>query len=824
MAVALAYTPICSTSLTSHTHHHGVSILAAPLKTNKNQKDMPTILLNTDEEWVHLLQSCSQTRALHSGKQVHARMIKSECNFATFIWNNLVNMYAECGVLEDACQVFDKMTDRNLVSWNGIIAACVRNGQYEEALEFYGKMQQIAVEPNEFTLGSVLKACASIGDLSKGGEIHKYIVDSGVELDVFVGSALIDLYAKCGAVEDAQKVFEGMGERNVVTWNTMIAMYDQNGDCEKALELFSTMRRGGLNPDRYTFASILSCCASLDLPKHCKFIHADVIKKGFLSDVFVGSALVDAYAKSKNMVDAQELFHSLSYRNIVSWNAIVAGYAHSGQEREMLEIFCQMKRTGMKPDHFSFASILSACATIGALKHGEAIHGEIIKMGAELDNFIGSALVGLYAKCRSIQSAQLMFEKLPGRNLVTWNAMLIGYAHNEHSASTLKLFFEMLGLRIEPDQFTFTSVLQACIILATLETGKQIHAHIVKARQEACVVVGTSLVDMYAKCGNLTESHKVFNRMPERNTISWTAMIGGYAQHGQGKEALELFKQMQQEGIQPNHVTFLCVLSACSNMGLVDEGCYHFDSMTQVYGIKPEMEHYACMVDILGRSGELVAAQKFIADIPFPPSTLVWQSLLGACRIHGNLELAEWAAECILKVNPKHSSTYVLLSNMYATNGKWNDVEKIRNMMKDKGVVKEPGCSWIEVKNKMHTFYVRDRSHPCTEQIYAKLEELTMLMKCAGYVPDTNFVLHDVEEEQKENFLSYHSEKLAVAFGLISTPLGSPIRVVKNLRVCGDCHTAMKFISKIVEREIVMRDTNRFHHFKNGICSCGDYW
>ncbi|GLJ44200.1 hypothetical protein SUGI_0922690 [Cryptomeria japonica] len=667
------------------------------ISTIQNKDFIRTLTLNPHEEWARLLQACSQSRNLLLGKQVHAHLIKSESNLGTYIWNNLLNMYAKCGDLDDACQVFENLSERDLVSWNCIIAACVKNRHYEDALYFYGHMQELGVKPNQYTLGSVLKACATVGNLDQGVEIHNYIAQSGTKLDVFVGSALIDLYAKCGSVGDAKIVFEGMMERNAVTWNTMITMYDQNGHSEEALELLSTMRRAGLKPDRFTFASILRCCATLALPNHSKIFHADVIKNGFLSDVFVGSALVDAYAKSQNMEDACQVFGTLSNRNIVSWNAIIAGYNQIGQGWEALRFFCQMKKAGVKLDHFSFASLLSACAAMGALKIGEVIHCEIVKTGSELHVFVGSALVDMYAKCKSMASAQRLFDKLPTRNLVTWNAMIIGHAHNGHGVDALKLFSEMLQIKVEQDHFTFTSVLKACTTLTTLEGGKQIHAFIIKAGLEACVVVGTALVDMYATCGSLADSYEVFDRMPERNAISWTAMIGGYAQHGHSKEALELFEQMQEEGIQPSKVTFICILSACSNMGLVDEGRIHFDSMAQLYGIMPEMEHYACMVAMLGRSGQLDAALNFIADMPFTPGTSVWQSMLGACRIHGNLQLGEQIAKRILEMNPEHSSTYVLLSNMYAANGRWNDVEKVRNMMRNRGVVKVPGCSWIEV-------------------------------------------------------------------------------------------------------------------------------
>jgi pentatricopeptide repeat protein len=329
---------------------------------------------------------------------------------------------------------------------------------------------------------------------------------------------------------------------------------------------------------------------------------------------------------------------------------------------------------------------------------------------------------------------------------------------------------------------------------------------------------------MYSKCGSIEDAFQTFDVMSERNVISWNAMIAGCAQHGCGKEALKLFAQMPQAGIEPDHISFVSALSACSHSGLVDEGLQLFDSMCRDYCIAPREVHYACMIDLLGRAGRLDEARDFMKTIPFAPDAYVWGALLGACRLYGNIDLGKHAAECLFQLEPHNAAKYVLLSNIYAAAGRWDDVAKVRKIMKDRGVQKQPGCSWIEVKNKVHTFMVEDKSHPQTEEIYSTLEELARQMEAAGYVPDTNFVLHDVEMEQKEHSLYHHSEKLAIAFGLISTLPGLPVRIIKNLRVCGDCHTATKFISKIVEREIIIRDANRFHHFKDGLCSCGDYW
>lgn len=435
-----------------------------------------------------------------------------------------------------------------------------------------------------------------------------------------------------------------------------------------------------------------------------------------------------------------------------------------------------------------------------------------------------NAIVTAYAQNDKVKEARELFDNMPQRDVVSWNAILAGYEQNGQGEDALKLFNQMLRSGTIPDQSTFTSILSACTRLATIEQGKQIHTHIIKTIFKSDVLLGNTLITMYAKCGSIDDAHQVFHKMPIKDKVSWTTTIVGYAQHGHSNEALELFRQMEEAGVKPDHVTFVGVLSACSHAGLVAEGWHFFDSMSRDYSITPTVEHYSCMADLLGRCGHLHEAEEMITKMPFEPDAVVLGALLSACRIHSNVELGRHVAEKLFELEPENGANYVLLSNIYAAASRWDDVAALRMKMKDRGVKKQPGCSWIEVKNKIHTFLVGDESHPQTEKIYATLESLAEPMKALGYFPDTNFALHDVAEEEKVQLLCHHSEKLAIAFGLISTPPGTPIRIVKNLRVCGDCHTAAKFISRIVMREIVLRDANRFHHIKEGFCSCRDYW
>lgn len=435
-----------------------------------------------------------------------------------------------------------------------------------------------------------------------------------------------------------------------------------------------------------------------------------------------------------------------------------------------------------------------------------------------------NAMIAGYAQNGKLRVARDLFDLMPQRNLGSWNSMIVGYAQSGHGEKSFELLFEMQMANVKADQATFASVLSACASLEALEQGKCVHGYIIESGFMSDVSVGNALITMYAKCGCIEDAKSVFDNISKKNYVSCNAMIAAYAQHGYGNEALQLFEQMKQTGMKPNHITFVGVLSACSHAGLVAEGCYYFHSMSRDYCIAPQADHYACMVDLLGRAGHLDEADKLINEMPFNPDAVVLGALLGACRIHMNVNLGERVAERLFELEPLNSSTYVLLSNIYAVAGRWDDVGKVRMIMKARGVIKKAGCSWVKIKNKVHVFQEGDIMHPQMEKIYSALHELERQMREVGYVPDTNFVLHDVEEQQKEQSLSQHSEKLAIAFGLISTPPGTMIRIMKNLRVCGDCHNAIKFISKIVAREIVVRDPKRFHHFKMGFCSCRDYW
>eukprot|EP01018_Ginkgo_biloba_P020817 Gb_00206 [translate_table: standard] len=773
---------------------------------------------------VSVLSACTHSVALQQGNRLHNYIIKTGFESDVFVGNSLVDMYAKCSGIEIARQLFDKMSVRDVVSWNAMIVGYAQNGHASEALALFKEMQHTNATPDTVTIASALQACAHLGNMQEGSKIHDCIIRLGFESDVSVGNSLVAMYSKCGSIEAARNLFDKMSKRDAVTWNAMIAGYAQNGHANEALVLFYRMQLAGIIPNSETVVSVISACGYLLALQQGRSIHNYIIRSGFESDIFVGNSLIAMYGKCGCINVARHLFDKMTNRDVVSWNSMIAGYSQNGHANEALILFHQMQLADVTPDSVSVVSALQACAHLGDLQHGKVIHDTISQSGLGLDVSVRNSLIGMYTKCGSIEIARQLFDIMSKRNVVSWNAMIAGYTQNGHANEALTLFYQMQLAGVRPDSFTMVSVLLAYAHLAALQRGKWIHGCIIRSGFELDVFVGTALIDMYAKCGSIDIAHQFFDTMSTRNVVSWNAMIAGYGMHGHGEDAIALFSQMQKTGMKPNHITFVCVLSACSHAGLLDEGWQYFYCMSQDYSITPRMEHYACMVDLLGRAGHLDEAHNFIKKMPLEPDANVWGALLGACRIHCNVELGERVAKCLFDLEPEDAGFYVLLANIYGAACRWDDAEKVRTMMKNRQVKKTPGCSLIEINNRIHVFLVGDRSHPQSEKIYAMLETLAGQMKDAGYVPRTESVLYDVEEEVKEHMLSCHSEKLAIAFGLINTSPGTTVRITKNLRVCDDCHNATKFISNIVRREIIVRDVNRFHHFKDGSCSCGDYW
>ncbi|XP_072953606.1 pentatricopeptide repeat-containing protein At5g48910 [Typha angustifolia] len=595
-----------------------------------------------------------------------------------------------------------------------------------------------------------------------------------------------------------------------------------------------------------------------------KQLHALAIKTGQVRDPLVAAEILRCAALSDNrdLSIARLLFDQMPDRNCFSWNTIIRAFAESDDNPlESLVLFLEMLCCDdIQPNQYTFPSVLKACARIEAILTGKQIHGQTIKLGLVHDGFILTNLVRLYSLCgnmedalRMVQTSSLsptseanvvlnnvlidayfrlgmverarqLFDGMPHKSVISWNGMISKYAQIGCFKEAVEVFRTMQLEGVKPNYVSLVSVLPAISRLGALELGKWVHLYINKNGILVDDVLGSALVDMYSKCGNIDKAVQVFEGLPKKNPITWSALIGALAMHGRASDALDHFSKMEQAGVIPTDVAFIGVLSACSHAGLVKEGRLFFDRMVNVYKLVPRVEHYTCMVDMLGRAGLLDEAEKFIMDMPIKPDDVIYKSLLAACKIHGNADIAMHAAERLLELAPTDGGCYVLLSNTYASSGNWNAMAKMRLMMKELDIRKDPGCSWITVDGTIHEFVVEDDAHPRRKEIYSMLEEMAKKLQAAGYVSDTTQVLLNVDEEEKKSMLFYHSEKIAIAFGLISTSEGTPLQVVKNLRVCGDCHSSIKLISKLYKRRIVLRDRNRFHHFENGFCSCNDYW
>lgn len=557
--------------------------------------------------------------------------------------------------------------------------------------------------------------------------------------------------------------------------------------------------------------------ARLGAIKEGKQIHGLVFKLGFGFDKFVLSSLVSMYAKFGEIDLGRRVFDAMDDKDLVSWNCLIDGYVKKGEVEVAMKLFDEMPDR----DLFSWTCLVDGFSKCGKVE----IAREIFYRMPNRNLVSWNAMINGYMKAGDVDSACELFDDMEIRDLITWNSMIAGYELNGRFMEALEFFETMLRGDVLPNDATLVSALSAVAGLAVLSKGRWIHSYIVKNRFVVDGVLGTLLIQMYSKCGSIESALTVFRAISKKKVGHWTAMIVGLGMHGMATQALYLFNKMCRMGMKPIAITFIGVLNACSHAGLVNDGHRYFNMMINDYGIEPTIEHYGCLVDILCRTGYLEEAKSTIGSMPMRPNFVIWMSLLSGARNHGNKDIGEYAANNLIKVAPDTIGCYVVLSNIYAAAGQWDKVSEVREMMKKRGFRKDPGSSSIEHRGVLHEFVVGDKSHPQTDEIHSKLSEMRNKLKAAGHVPDTTQVLLCIEDQkEKEAELENHSERLAIAFGLINVKSRSPIRIVKNLRVCNDCHSVTKLLSGIYNREIIVRDNSRFHHFKNGSCSCKDFW
>ncbi|XP_010268183.1 PREDICTED: putative pentatricopeptide repeat-containing protein At5g59200, chloroplastic [Nelumbo nucifera] len=604
--------------------------------------------------------------------------------------------------------------------------------------------------------------------------------------------------------------------------------------------------------DRYGIITQLQKCRNIS---EVHPLHARIIRNGHEQDPFVLFEMIRLCFNHNSMDYATKVFNQIEDPNVYLFTALIDGYVSTGAYLDGIRAYSRMVGEFVEPDPYAITSILKACGYKLALKEGREVHGRVLKLQLNSNRLVRMKLMEFYGKCGEFRDARQVFDEMPEgdvvastvmiscyvnhglindayalfyqvpvKDTVCWTAMIDGFVRNGEMNKALELFREMQRDGVRPNEVTIVCVLSSCSQLGALELGKWIHSYVGKYNIKLNQFVRSALISMYSRCGSLDEAQKLFVEMVEKDVVTYNSMIVGLAMHGRSSEAIELFQEMVKQGLKPTYITFVGVLNACSHGGLVDLGFKIFHSMTRDYGIEPRIEHYGCMVDLLGRVGHLEEAYDFIGRMRVAPDHIIWGALLSACKIHGNLKLGELAAKILVEGGAADSGTYVLLSNVYASSGKWEEAARVRAKMKESGIQKEPGCSSIEVNNEIHEFLLGDLKHPQREAVYKKLEELNIILKSEGYSPATEEVLQDIGDGEKEWALAIHSERLAICYGLISTKPRTTLRIVKNLRVCNDCHSMIKLIAKITQRKIVVRDRNRFHHFEDGSCSCGDYW
>lgn len=561
-------------------------------------------------------------------------------------------------------------------------------------------------------------------------QAHCFVVKLVGSCDVFVSSSMLNVYCKLGFLDEGRKLFDEMPEKNSITWSTMISGYATQRLANEAFGIFRVMVSGGEEEmNEFVLTSVLSAFTSPEFVDEGKQIHCLAIKNGSSKIVSVGNAVVTMYAKCGSLNDAVQVFELSTNKNSITWSAMITGHAQSGDGEKALVLFKEMHFFGMKPSEYTLVGVLNACSDTVEINVGKQVHAYLVKLGFEFQMYIMTALIDMYAKCGFIVDAQQGFDCLHEADLVLWTSMIGGYVQNGDNESAFSLYCRMQMEGVAPNELTMASVLKACSSLSALEQGKQIHAHVVKNGCTVEVPIGSALSTMYAKCGSLDEGHAVFRRMPARDVVSWNAMISGLSQNGLGIEALDLFEEMQLECDKPDDVTFVNILSACSHMGLVDRGWEYFQLMSKKFGLVPRVEHYACMVDTLGRAGKLHEAKEFIESATIDHGLYLWRILLSACRNHRNYELGAYAGEKLMELGSQESSAYVLLSGIYSALGRLDDVERVRRIMSIRGISKEPGCSWIELKNQVHVFVVGDMLHPEIKDIRAELWRFSKLMK-----------------------------------------------------------------------------------------------
>ncbi|KAL3734663.1 hypothetical protein ACJRO7_023934 [Eucalyptus globulus] len=808
--------------------------------------------------YAKLVESCITENSIQLGRKVHAMVDLVEV-LPLFVETKLVGMYAKCGSLDDARKVFDGMLERNLYTWSAIIGAYSREKRWREAVDMFYSMVEEGVMPDGFLFPKILQACGNAGDIRTGMLIHSIVIKSGMFSHERVTNTVLAVYAKCGELNSARRLFDSMEHKDTVTWNSLISGYCQKGEMDEAYRLFDAMQKEGTKPGLVTWNVLIAGYSQMGKYDVALELMSKMESQGLVPDVF-------------------------------TWTSLISGFGQNNRQSQALDLFREMLMVGIKPNGVTITSAISACTSLQALNRGKEVHSVAVKMGLGDNVLVGNSLIDMYSKREELEAARWVFDVIKDKdvyswnsmikgyfnagyggkahelfltmqesdvrpNVITWNVMISGYMQNgdddqamnlfqrmekdgkvkRNTASwnslisgytqngqmdkALGIFREMQSLHVSLNSVTVLSVLPSCANLIAINKVKEIHGCVVRRDLESVLSVSNSLIDTYAKSGKIEYSRRLFDRVTSKDIITWNSMIGGYIWHGCHRSALDLYDLMRQFGLKPNRGTFLSILNAYSLAGLVEEGKRVFSTITEELLIVPALEHYIAMVELYGRAGRLGEAVEFIENMPLEPDFSIWLALFSACRIHKNIALAVLAAERLLEFEVGNHSIYQLLSQTFGLYGKSEHALKLKRLEKDALARKSPGESWIIKGNKVYRF-IADCSTPYFEHLHSWLREIEE--KVRGFESYDRLC---IEEEEKEETGRIHSEKLAIAFALAGKYRApQTIRIMKNSRMCVDCHKTAKYVTLSYGCEIYLSDSKCLHHFKDGVCSCGDYW
>uniref|UniRef100_A0A0E0JVZ8 Pentacotripeptide-repeat region of PRORP domain-containing protein n=1 Tax=Oryza punctata TaxID=4537 RepID=A0A0E0JVZ8_ORYPU len=638
-------------------------------------------LLPTRFTLASVLSACGGLAALGDGRRCHGMAVKVGLDANQFVENALLGMYTKCGSVGDAVRLFDGMARPNEVSFTAMMGGLAQTGSVDDALRLFARMcwSGVPVDPVSVSsvLGACAQACASDYSIARafrlGQAIHALVVRKGFGSDQHVGNSLIDMYAKCVEMDEAVKVFESLPSITIVSWNILITGFGQEGSCAKAVGLLNLMQEAGFEPDEVTYSNLLASCI-----------------------------------KARDVCSARAMFDKISRPSVTTWNTLLSGYCQEEQHQDTFDLFRRMQHQNVQPDRTTLAVILSSCSKLRILDFGRQVHSASVRFLLHNDMFVASSLVDVYSKCGQIGIARSIFNKMTERDVVCWNSIISGLTIHSLNKEAFDFFKRMRENGIMPTESSYASMINSCSRLSSIPQGRQIHAQVMKDGYDQNVYVGSALIDMYAKCGNMDDARLFFDTMMMKNIVAWNEMIHGYAQNGLGDKAVELFEYMLTTKQKPDAVSFIAVLTGCSHSGLVDKAMAFFNSMENSYGVIPLAEHYTCLIDALGRAGRFVEVEALIHKMPCKDDPIIWEVLLAACVVHHNAELGKCAAEHLFRIDPKNPSPYVLLSNIYASLGRHGDASAVRALMSNRGVVKGRGYSWIDQKDGVHAFMVAD--------------------------------------------------------------------------------------------------------------------